>query len=299
MRAFALLVFLLAAPPAQKAKPRAASSAKSVDAPLNLPLAPQSMGQGHAASGETACARCHVTTSWTEVRFNHDRTGFPLTGGHSSVSCSGCHAQDFKRPVPTTCSGCHTDVHAADLGTRCEGCHDTASWASRFEADAHRRTDFPLVGAHAVIPCLECHSEATSGRRFARAAVECAACHQADLARTQGTPLDHAALGFTGTCRSCHNAFRFKPARFPDHDRCYPISTGAHSNIACLGCHTSLSATAGGRACNTGTAACTQCHEHLCSAPGGTLRTDQIHAKVPGYQCGDRRCYECHQQVIK
>ena len=236
------------------------------------------------------------------MKFNHDRTGFRLTGVHFTTGCKGCHAEDFEKPVPLTCSGCHLDVHAGDLGARCEGCHDTASWASRFDADAHRRSAFPLVGAHAAIPCLECHAEA-SARRFARPAVECSACHQADLERTRGSGVNHFALGFTATCRTCHNAFRFKPASFPGHDVCYLISRGPHSVTPCLGCHTSLGASYTPGSCSTGTEGCAQCHEHTCAGPTGTMPNDLKHQppraamQVVGYACGDIKCYRCHQEV--
>ena len=35
--------------------------------------------------------------------------------------------------------------------------------------------------------------------------------------------------------------------------------------------------------------ACTGCHEHSCA------RTDEEHGEVAGYQCKDRKCYECHR----
>ena len=308
MKASVLLVVLLtAAPPPKGPRPTPASAAKraaaikdaGVDAPLAIPVDLKPAPKGHAAAGDTRCSACHVTSSWADVRFNHDRTGFPLTGAHVSTPCKSCHADDFGRAVPATCSGCHRDVHASDLGARCEGCHDSASWASRFDADAHRRTAFPLVGAHAAIPCLECHAQAT-GRRFARPAVECAACHQADLNRTRGTALDHATLNFTGACRNCHNPFRFKPALFPEHDRCFSISTGSHAQLPCDRCHdpfTGITITPGAGA--TRNAICTNCH--LCTGPTGRLPTDELHkppkvaVAVPLYGCADRKCYQCHK----
>ncbi|MBS1148929.1 MAG: hypothetical protein H6Q89_627 [Myxococcaceae bacterium] len=305
MRALVLLAaLLLGAAPAKaprpgKARPAAvkapdAGSEAPADAPVAAPVELKPAPKGHLAPGETACSACHVTAAWTEVKFNHDRTGFPLTGVHRSTSCKGCHTDSFDRPVPLSCNGCHRDVHAGDLGARCEGCHDTASWASKFDADAHRRTAFPLVGAHANLPCLECHAEA-SARRFSRPAVECSACHQQDLERTRTAEVNHFALGFTGSCRNCHNAFRFKPGIFPGHDACYTISSGSHAATPCAGCHESLSAPTTPGSCTTRTAKCTRCH----------LRpeTDLIHSvpqvaiPVPGYAFQDLKCYACHKEV--
>jgi len=286
----ALLLVLLAAAPLD-------AGAGSVDAgrPFVVPSLGALTRPTSSHGGETACASCHGTSSWSEVRFNHDRTGFPLTGRHQRAPCKSCHVTDFKTPLTRTCSGCHRDVHAGDLGARCESCHDTADWRSRFDADAHRRTNFPLLGAHAALPCVECHAEARE-RRFTRATVDCASCHQGDTARTRGTAVDHAALGFeVRSCRECHGPLRFSPARLPDHDRCFPISAGAHAGIGCQACHSSLQVMTAAGSCRTGTAACTSCHEHQCTTAGGVTETDRQHANVAGYQCQDQRCFGCHQ----
>ena len=121
-----------------------------------------------------------MVEGWEKVRFNHDPTGFPLRGAHVDVTCNGCHSQGFDKPVADTCSGCHRDRHASEFGLHCEGCHDEKSWRPLFNADAHRSTNFPLVGRHALIPCTECHGNVRD-RVFAQAAVRCDACHEADL----------------------------------------------------------------------------------------------------------------------
>lgn len=288
----ALVLLMLAAAPADAGSPTPDAGRPFLVPSLTSLTKPKT---GH--EGETACASCHGTASWSDVRFNHDRTGFPLTGRHQRAPCKSCHVTDFKTPLTRTCSGCHRDVHAGDLGVRCESCHDTADWRSRFDADAHRRSNFPLFGAHAALPCVECHAEARE-RRFTRATVDCASCHQNDTARTRGTAVDHDRPDRqwdTRTCSECHGPLRFSPARMPEHDL-FPISSGPHAGIGCLACHSSLQVmTAPGRP--TGTAACTACHEHQCTTAGGVTETDREHANVTGYQCQDQRCYGCHQPV--
>ncbi|MBL8955741.1 MAG: cytochrome C, partial [Myxococcaceae bacterium] len=232
MKALALFLLLAAAPPAGAPAPR--DTPKTESPPRLLPKE-----KGHASKGLTRCGACHATSSWAEVRFNHDKTGFPLAGKHARVDCRGCHTVDFEQPVPRQCAACHRDAHTQDLGARCEGCHDEWSWRSAFNADAHRRTNFPLVGAHSIIACQECHAESRD-RRFARPTVTCAACHAGDLARTAGTAIDHAALGFTQDCQQCHAGFAFTPARFPGHDACFTISFGSHARFSCTDCHTTL-----------------------------------------------------------
>jgi hypothetical protein len=194
--------------------------------------------------------------------------------------------------VARECSACHRDAHAGEFGQRCEGCHDFNGWAALFTADAHRRTNFPLSGRHALLPCQECHGD-MRGPQFGRKTVECITCHQRDYDRTALSSLDHAALGFSTDCRQCHAPWSFTNARFPGHDTCFGISGGTHAGIACLRCHSSLANITLTGACNTQTAACSGCHEHTCS------RTDSVHREVPGYQCKDRKCYECHRFSVK
>jgi hypothetical protein len=254
------------------------------DAPLKPALVPQ-----HSAAG-TKCSACHVTASWSEVRFNHDKTGFPLRGQHARVDCRSCHAADFKTPIARQCAACHFDAHAGDLGSRCEGCHDENSWASQYDADAHRRTAFPLIGAHSVIPCQECHSQSRE-RKFDRSVVECSACHASDVMRTLGTSLDHQSFGFAEQpCQTCHNPMSWKPARYPEHDRCFIVSSGTHSVYTCEQCHTVLPKALTN--CATNTAVCTACHEHKCGSPRITAQHPnpaELH-----FVCADNQCVGCH-----
>lgn len=283
MRPLVFLLLLGAAPR------HAADSPRADAAPKLLPKA-----KGHASQGMTRCAACHRTSGWKDVRFDHDKTGFPLVGRHANAACGGCHGSDFDAPVPRHCAACHRDAHTQDLGAHCESCHDELTWKSPFNADAHRRTNFPLVGAHAVIPCQECHAE-NRDRRFGRPTVTCSTCHATDLARTTGTSIDHAALGFTQDCQTCHGAFAFRPARFPGHDACFLVSFGSHATLKCDECHTTLRVMSVAGTCETRTAACTGCHEHTCSQAGGMTETDRAHRDVLGYQCASRKCYECHK----
>lgn len=296
-----LVLILLAAPPAAAKTPPKPPAA---DAPKAAPKEPPKDAVGSIKgflpapapkhAGETKCAACHTTAGWTEVRFNHDRTGFPLTGNHASASCKGCHVTDFVQPLAKACAACHRDVHAGELGARCDGCHDTSSWRSRFDAEAHRRTNFPLIGGHAALPCVECHLEARE-RRFSRAAVDCGACHADAFMSTIGKGVDHVKQGFSQTlCRDCHNVFRWTPARYPH--KCFPIEAGAHAGVACRDCHTSVPASSA--VCDSRTLTCTNCHEHECSTAGAATETDRKHASVVGYRCGSSFCYSCHQPGV-
>jgi hypothetical protein len=261
---------------------RAAPTPTTLAAPRATPTKPTP-----SSAPETRCAPCHIVGGWGLVKFNHDKTGFPLLGAHQVVACKSCHPKDFRQRVPDTCRGCHRDVHAGELGFHCEGCHQEKNWESSFNADAHRRTNFPLVGAHANIPCQECHGNVRD-RAFFRVAVDCLGCHQADYQRTVGGNVDHVALGFNTQCLQCHDLWRFSPARLSAHDRCFQITGGVHQGIRCLTCHTTVAGSMFTGACATGTAACTNCHTHACP------KSDVQHPNVPGYGCADQKCYQCH-----
>ena len=127
-------------------------------------------------------------------------------------------------------------------------------------------------------------------RTFVGAPVACASCHQTDYDRTRMSPIDHAAAGFNRDCQSCHTTWRFWPARFAAHDRCMPIASGPHHAVRCLGCHTTLTTPiAFSAGCTAGTSfSCTGCHEHACA------KSDPQHVNVPGYQCTDGKCWNCH-----
>jgi hypothetical protein len=239
---------------------------------------------------ETRCEQCHTTAAWEKATFDHEKTGFPLRGAHAGASCKSCHAGDLSEPLARGCAGCHQDPHLGEFGQQCQGCHREDTWVPLFNVDAHRRTNFPLVGRHAFIPCTECHVVMTN-RNFGLSTVACLGCHQADYNATIATPVNHIQLQFGTACGGCHTSITWSGARFQAHDACFQIIGGSHGNIQCLACHTSLAGAHVSGTCNTNTAACSSCHAHVCS------KMDVRHMKVPGYQCADLKCYACHRIV--
>lgn len=262
----------------------------TTDAPRRLGrLTPPAKAK--SGGGGTRCEACHTTAGFRFGRFPHERTGFPLEGAHGRVECRGCHRQAFDAPLPRHCAGCHVDPHAGELGASCAGCHDERSWESRFVADAHRRSSFPLVGRHGALPCEACHQERRPAR-FSSLSSGCVTCHQADFDRTAGTPVDHARLSLGTECARCHEPWGFLPARFPQHDACFEVTGGPHAGIPCAGCHGAIPQVSGVGLCASRSTTCTSCHVHACD------RSDPLHAAVPGYQCKDAKCYECHQLKV-
>ena len=266
-------------------EPTAVPPPARADRPADLSVRPP--GFVHP-QGDTDCAACHTADGWLPVAFNHDRTGFPLVGRHREVTCKACHrTSTFADAIPRACSACHRDPHLGRLGQRCGDCHDPTTFASQtFGPEAHRRTNFPLTGRHALLACEECHGDRRD-RGFNRPTLRCVGCHEADLARASGAALDHGAAGFSTECRVCHSTWRFYPASFPAHQVCFDIRRGSHANIRCLTCHTTIPAVDLSQTftCDTDTANCLRCHGNV--APR--------HAGVAGFAMVNRKCYECHR----
>jgi hypothetical protein len=281
----ALMVAALAAQ-ATPAAPATQTAQAVPAAPPPPPVADLTPRPGSHLGGRTRCASCHTAEDWKRVTFTHERTGFPLTGRHQAVTCQACHLTGrYDEPVPKACSACHRDVHARRMGARCDRCHDTASWKeASFGPEAHRRTNFPLTGRHAVIPCEQCHGDRRD-RAFARPTTLCIACHQADYDRTATTAIPHAGV-FPTDCRGCHSTWRFKPGTWKAHDACFQITSGKHAGISCQDCHSlGLPTVPPGPLTCTATppANCMGCHD------------PNEHPAVPGFAPSNQRCYECHQ----
>jgi len=238
-------------------------------------------GAFRLAGDALSCETCHITAAWERVGFDHDRTGFRLGIAHADVACAMCHPAGQTAAPSRACVGCHADPHGGALGPACENCHlEVASFRDPAAAAFHERTRMPLLGRHAAIPCESCHVDRVTAL-WAGVDPRCSSCHMGDYDRTSAPGIDHRAWGISTACEECHDSFRWDLAAYPAHERCFPIRTGRHPGVPCLGCHTSLPA-APVSGCVTMTAACTRCHD---CAP---------HPHVAGFECKDRKCYECH-----
>ena len=233
------------------------------------------------------CSDCHVTADWHQAIFDHEGTALPLRGRHRQVPCQSCHPKGMGAQVEPRCVSCHLDVHAGRLGRLCERCHDSTSFAEGSGVLAHGQTRFPLYGQHLMVPCDECHRD-RSDRTFGGVPSRCETCHADAYARTAGSGLDHVAAGLSRDCRQCHNAVGWQRGRLPEHERCFPLARGNHRSISCLQCHTTLVGLQFDT-CASFTAACTRCHR--CSSMDAEHLGEEM---VAGYQCADRKCYECH-----
>ncbi|AFK05674.1 hypothetical protein Emtol_0159 (plasmid) [Emticicia oligotrophica DSM 17448] len=234
----------------------------------------------HTVSGFSRdCASCHTTNpGWRPANFNHNNF-FPLTGAHTSTTCTACHVGGRFKGTPTDCNSCHSNAYNGaanpnhtniNLSRDCASCHTTnPSWRpSTFNHNNH----FPLVGAHARIAsnCTQCHA----GGNFSRSS--CVDCHSGDYNRASP---NHAASGFPTNCTQCHSQNAWKPANW-NHDAMFPIYSGKHRGKwnSCTDCHTNSA--------NYAVFSCFKCHSKT--------ETDKEHKGKSGYIYESNACYSCH-----
>lgn len=204
------------------------------------------------------CEQCHATAAWTEEKFDHATTDFPLRGAHRQTSCGNCHPSERYAETPTRCVDCHRvdDAHDGARGERCGDCHAETEWKKpTFD---HATTDFPLTGLHVPVRCDACHGKDI----HAPLESTCVSCHaQDDVHRgEQGE-----------RCETCHDERGWaENVRF-DHDLARFPLVGLHSVAACEACHQD------GRYRET-PRECIACH-----------RTDDAHEGRLG-----ERCVDCH-----
>ncbi len=190
------------------------------------------------------CRSCHSAGRWDgamQKPFDHSLTRFILRGRHAAIRCEGCHKgpAEFSRrfrPAFRTCTDCHEDAHhgqfLAAYKNDCSRCHTEQAYTpSTFDIARHVATRFPLTGAHAAVPCRQCHrGSADNGPAFRFAALTCESCHRDVHGGKMKAPDGNG-------CRSCHSTERWKPARFDHSPTGFPL-TGKHMEISCSACHT-------------------------------------------------------------
>ena len=226
------------------------------------------------------CENCHTLTSWKPIRavpeFDHSKTSYPLRGMHAKVDCVNCHTKPVFSNVGTQCADCHADIHRRQLGANCEQCHTVLGWGVQVQAIRAHENRFPLVGAHAAVECVACHTGGATGQ-FQGLSTQCYSCHARDF-QSVSTP-NHVTARFSTNCESCHSMNTFLDARF-DHSTTGFSLTGAHGSVACSSCHVN-----GNFNLTAADAACSACH-----------RPDFQSASNPNHVQGafSTNCQTCH-----
>jgi len=202
------------------------------------------------------CADCHGTAGFKLIdknRFDHDRTKYPLTGKHVTVSCAACH-KDFstatlKKPAFATCTSCHRDAHSgtatsAGKPADCSACHTVSGFTpSTYTVASHAKSKYALEGKHVSVKCEACHTtstSATAAAQFGSSKVvmrpgfaRCSDCHVDD----HGGQLK--ATANKGECAACHHVTGWTPSTFDSaaHAKTKLALDGRHQEIACAVCH--------------------------------------------------------------
>jgi hypothetical protein len=137
------------------------------------------------------CTICHNENRWTDLAFDHSKTGFNLTGAHTRQECRSCHFtkdtygsyQQRFSGLSQNCSGCHSDNHFKQFEkngiTNCATCHDAENWKiAKFD---HDKTAFKLEGKHIGVPCVKCHKPQQVGSavfvQYKLKEFKCESCH--------------------------------------------------------------------------------------------------------------------------
>lgn len=269
------------------------------------------------------------------MRFDHVKTGFPLTGAHVTLPCETCHVQGSFKGTPKQCETCHTPgsrIRAATVKPSnhipttqaCGQCHSsTASWrVARFThvgvtprqcGQCHNNSIVPGKPANHVVTtaaCDTCHRTTTwMSAGFTHMDVNpgtCATCHSGSQA--SGKPGNHIPTNLS--CDACHTTGgTFTTSRFT-HSATQGVTPGQCSN-----CHNGsyTHANALGKPANhpATAAACDTCHtgyasfagagfNHTGVAPGSCANCHngaQAVGKSAGHMTTARACDSCHRST--
>lgn len=191
----------------------------------------------HGSNFNISCSKCHSPKSWKfdpEVySFDHGSTAFTITGQHRQISCRDCHPTLVFSDAGTECYSCHQDIHQGTVGQDCARCHSTDSWLVTRVSDLHRMSRFPLLGAHRVADCLDCHPYANNAR-YEVPGIECIDCHRSDYMAT--TNPNHVLSGIPVDCMHCHSVSAFEWSGKGFNHSFFPLAD-AHSTPLCSDCH--------------------------------------------------------------
>ena len=272
----------------------------------------------------SACLECHPNGEVGE-KFNHEITGFALTGAHDGLECSACHQNGYTG-TPSDCYACHSQDYEESrdpdhteliFPIDCKSCHSTDPGWSPALFEIHE-VYYPLVGAHSRIAgeCLKCHEQG-----YDNTPTTCVGCHQDSYDQTNN-PV-HTAAGFSTNCTECHNVEAWEPTAF-DHDFYFPLN-GQHQKTDCISCHTTgYKGTATECVdCHLGNYEMTQtpvhldagfntecifCHDETSWIPstfdhdskfalnGAHQNLDCISCHITGYSSTPNQCIDCHRE---
>ncbi|MDQ3364807.1 MAG: hypothetical protein M3680_05200 [Myxococcota bacterium] len=213
------------------------------------------------------CETCHSEhkkrtydlMGWNKIQggqkgFDHDLTGWPLKGKHSSTDCTECHKAKNKQGLQLfmgtdrLCgtSGCHGDDQPHKFQRKdmlvCDRCHGESVWKPakptlNFNHDDRKDAAMPILGSHKDVACLKCHPKTV----FNLPAQDPDGCGNTGCHKTS----HEGHLFNTRACEWCHSPtfknFKQQYNRdmpFFDHSERTRFDLGAHKKLKCYECHT-------------------------------------------------------------
>lgn len=264
----------------------------------------------HGQMGKRLCVDCHkdhkgrdhISVKFDEKNFDHNRTGFELSGSHSNVDCKKCHTKKrTDKPIfksgtrywgtSPSCKECHADddIHKFEgkfANKECSTCHITTEWKDVTAFDHKKETGYPLIGAHKKQACSKCHvKQGKDSVKYKFPSLEskkCLTCHE-----------DHHKSNLSskfrgGNCASCHNQVKWPIDNFKHEVTSFPLR-GQHARNNCIDCHKSNSASSSKKFYNwTGlNKACGTCHEDFHGFAG----------RKPFKMASLKDCGQCHTDL--
>jgi hypothetical protein len=125
---------------------------------------------------------------------------------------------------------------------------------------------------------------------------DCYSCHTTDYASTTAPVHRDSPQVFSTSCANCHRTVRWQPALEGLHSDVFRIATGAHTSIACLGCHDLATGQPSKLGANTN---CLACHPDDAAQRAGHVGVTMLTGEPYRYLAGVANfCLQCHPAGI-
>jgi hypothetical protein len=204
---------------------------------------------------------------------------------HEKVSCTGCHVKPVFTDVGKNCANCHADIHRGQFGANCAQCHTVLGWQVSVQSISQHFNRFPLLGAHAVVECEQCHKTAAVGN-YLGLSTACESCHMTDFQKTSNP--NHVSAKFSTKCETCHiSVDTWLNAKF-DHSSTGFLLTNGHANVPCSSCHINNNYNL--------TTAPTDCGNSGCHQTTWVQTNNPVHSTAgPSFALAN--CVQCHDTI--
>jgi Cytochrome c554 and c-prime len=281
-----------------------------------------SLSGNHLATSNV-CITCHITTSWTAVKFDHKDSGvsgacFTCHNGSTAIStgalktksskhivtsaaCETCHSSyvawtaifDHSTLNGQACFSCHNGTNATGKlsisgqhipsSTNCDTCHVTTAWTPVTPAIVHANTPISTT-------CQTCHNNNdATGKNPAThipSGANCSDCHTSQTSWATIAPNFHDFVN--GSCVSCHDGTKSTATKRINGKL---TISGKHINStdSCISCHSTTAWTpVAANAVDHGqvVGSCASCHDGLNAKTHTSLTHPQTTAAT--------NCQDCH-----